>query len=155
MLKESLIGELQATARFFEKSTSCLEEADSGFAPKDGLYTVANQVAHAALSIDWFVEGAFRPEGFDVDFEAHIQKVRACTSLTEARKQFSRAVANAVEVIGSKSEDELRQPLPDGPVMAGLPRLAIVGAISDHTAHHRGALTVYARLLGKTPEMPY
>ena len=39
--------------------------------------------------------------------------------------------------------------------MGGLPRSAIFGAITDHTAHHRGALTVYARLLGKTPPMPY
>jgi len=35
------------------------------------------------------------------------------------------------------------------------PRLVVIGAISDHTAHHRGALTVYARLLGKEPKMPY
>ncbi len=26
---------------------------------------------------------------------------------------------------------------------------------SSHTAHHRGALAVYARLLGKVPAMPY
>jgi uncharacterized damage-inducible protein DinB len=25
----------------------------------------------------------------------------------------------------------------------------------EHTAHHRGALTVYSRLLGKVPPMPY
>jgi uncharacterized damage-inducible protein DinB len=25
----------------------------------------------------------------------------------------------------------------------------------EHTAHHRGALTVYSRLLGKVPLMPY
>jgi uncharacterized damage-inducible protein DinB len=39
--------------------------------------------------------------------------------------------------------------------MGGLPRQCIVGAISDHTAHHRGALGVYARLLGRVPAMPY
>jgi uncharacterized damage-inducible protein DinB len=25
----------------------------------------------------------------------------------------------------------------------------------EHTAHHRGALTVYSRLLGKVSQMPY
>jgi uncharacterized damage-inducible protein DinB len=25
----------------------------------------------------------------------------------------------------------------------------------EHTAHHRGALTVYSRKLGKVPPMPY
>ena len=35
------------------------------------------------------------------------------------------------------------------------PVVAIVGGIEDHTAHHRGALTVYARLLDRVPPMPY
>jgi uncharacterized damage-inducible protein DinB len=39
--------------------------------------------------------------------------------------------------------------------MGGVPRMAIFGAITDHTAHHRGALTVYARLAGAVPPMPY
>jgi uncharacterized damage-inducible protein DinB len=39
--------------------------------------------------------------------------------------------------------------------MGGAPRLSVIGAISDHTAHHRGALTVYSRLLGKVPKLPY
>ncbi|MCF8432232.1 MAG: DinB family protein [Melioribacteraceae bacterium] len=33
--------------------------------------------------------------------------------------------------------------------------MAVVGAIADHSAHHRGALAVYARLAGKVPKMPY
>jgi uncharacterized damage-inducible protein DinB len=39
--------------------------------------------------------------------------------------------------------------------MGGQPRHSIIGALIDHTAHHRGALTVYARLLSKVPPMPY
>jgi uncharacterized damage-inducible protein DinB len=39
--------------------------------------------------------------------------------------------------------------------MGGLPRHSVVSALMDHTAHHRGALTVYARLLGKVSPMPY
>jgi len=31
----------------------------------------------------------------------------------------------------------------------------VINAIVDHTAHHRGALSVYARLPGKVPMMPY
>jgi uncharacterized damage-inducible protein DinB len=46
-------------------------------------------------------------------------------------------------------------PIADGPIMGGAPRMAIFGAITDHTAHHRGALTVYARLGGAVPPMPY
>lgn len=152
---EAHVAELRETQRYFEKSTAALEEADSGFAPVDGMMTAAQQVAHAALTVEWFVEGAFRPEGFDLDFERHIQEAAAFDSLAAARERFSKAFAEAIEVIGSKSGDEMRARLPEGPVMGGLPRSAIVGGITDHTAHHRGALTVYARLCGHVPEMPY
>jgi uncharacterized damage-inducible protein DinB len=40
-------------------------------------------------------------------------------------------------------------------VMGGAPRYAVISAIEDHTAHHRGALTVYSRLRGHVPTMPY
>ena len=119
------------------------------------MFTAANQVAHAAQTIDWFIDGAFNPNGFDMDFEGHDRQVRAVTSLTEARAAMKRAIEHAKAVVESKSDEEWAQPLPPGPIMGGLPRSAIFGAITDPTAHHRGALTVYARLLGKTPAMPY
>ena len=52
-------------------------------------------------------------------------------------------------------QEELRASLPPGPIMGGVPREAFVNGLADHTAHHRGALTVYSRLLGKVPDMPY
>ena len=39
--------------------------------------------------------------------------------------------------------------------MGGQPVSDVFWGLVDHTAHHRGALTVYARLLGKVPPMPY
>ena len=53
------------------------------------------------------------------------------------------------------SDAELMAPLPAGPIMGGAPRMAIFSAITDHTAHHRGALTVDARISGIVPPMPY
>jgi uncharacterized damage-inducible protein DinB len=53
------------------------------------------------------------------------------------------------------TDAELLAALPEGPIMGGVPRMAVFGAINDHTAHHRGALTVYARLNGIVPPMPY
>jgi uncharacterized damage-inducible protein DinB len=148
-------GILRVTQAFFDRSTACLEEEDSEFAPAPGMFTVAQQVAHVAQTFDWFIEGAFRPEGFDLDFAALDGKVRAVTSLEEARKWFAGSVERAISVFESKSVEELTQPLPEGPIMGGEPRTAIVAAMADHTSHHRGALTVYARLRGKTPAMPY
>ena len=155
MSTQALVQELKSTKAFFDRSTACLTEADSEFAPVDGVFTAAQHAAHVAQTIDWFLEGAFRPEGFDMDFETHIAAVKAVTSLTKAREWVDRAFAQAVEVIGSKSMEEMMEPLPEGPVMGGAPRMAIVTGIVDHTAHHRGALTVYSRLRGHEPAMPY
>ena len=81
--------------------------------------------------------------------------MEAVTSLTAARKMLEDAYDHVVEYIGSLSADDLERPLPAGPVMGGQPTREIVWAMVEHTAHHRGALTVYSRLLGKTPPMPY
>ncbi len=154
-MKQQFLAGLAADIEFFNRSTSALTEDDSDFAPAAGTYTVAQQVAHAAQTIDWFVEGAFRPEGFVLDFEAMEAKVLAVTSLADARAWLARAVENARRQIESTPDEDWGQPLPDGPIHGGQPRAVIFGSITDHTAHHRGALTVYARLRGKTPPMPY
>ena len=155
MIKEGLLAELKASAGFFERSSSVLSEEDSNFTPRDGMYSVSHHVAHTARTIDWFIEGMFAQNGFDMDFELHIKQAKACNSLTEARKWFKKSIAQAIEVIDSKTDKELQEALPKNTVMGGAPRLAVMGAIVEHMAHHRGALTVYSRLLGKAPQMPY
>jgi uncharacterized damage-inducible protein DinB len=68
---------------------------------------------------------------------------------------MDKAYANALQFLRSHSPEELAAALPAGPVMGGQPITDIVWAMVEHTAHHRGALTVYSRLLGKVPPMPY
>jgi len=155
MNAEILVKELRSIKDFFDRSTRCLTEEDSSFAPVEGTWTVAQHVAHAAQTVDWFVEGAFRPEGFDTDWEKLGAEVARVKSLAEARAWMDAAIARAIEFLGARTPEELAQPLPEGEIMGGAPRFAIVSAISDHTAHHRGALTVYARLRGHVPAMPY
>ena len=155
MMKQGLLTELRYVQEFFERSISCLTEDDSGFVPTEGMMPVCQQVAHAAQSIDWFIEGMTRPEGFDMDFETHFKEVSKSTSLEDAKKWFANSIQAALKTVEEMSEEALMQPLPEGPVMGGQPKLAVIGAISEHTAHHRGALTVYSRLIGKTPTMPY
>jgi uncharacterized damage-inducible protein DinB len=140
---------------YLSRTCSVFKEEDAGFAPTPAQFTVAQHVAHVAQTIDWFVEGAFRPEGFDLDFAAHQTAVRQCASLQEGLAWLTRAVDNAADALGGKSDAEMMAPLPDGPIMGGQPRAAIVAAVAEHTAHHRGALAVYARLLGHVPPMPY
>ena len=148
-------SQLLASQDFFTRSTRVLEEADSGFRPADGMMTVAQQVAHTAQTLAWFIEGASRPEGFDLDFEKHAREWEAVTSLAAARAALEAAYANAIAFLRERSPEELSRPLPPGPVMGGQPVSDIVWSMVDHTAHHRGALTVYSRQLGKVPPMPY
>jgi uncharacterized damage-inducible protein DinB len=148
-------GQMLASKDFFDRSTSVLEEADSGFRPQDGMMTVAQQVAHAAQTLDWFVEGVTRPEGFNLDFEALGKALESVTSLTAAKKMMDEAYDRTVTFLRAQSQEDLSKPLPPGPIMGGQPTSDIVWAMVEHTAHHRGALTVYSRLLGKVPPMPY
>ena len=81
MVKQGLLIQLANMKEFFDRSTRVLTEEDSGFTPQEGVFTVANQVAHAAHTIDWFMKGAFAPEGFDMDFE----RIADCRRLDPVR----------------------------------------------------------------------
>jgi uncharacterized damage-inducible protein DinB len=151
---QRLIKQLEAARKLFGTTTSVFDSANAGFAPEPDLYTVAGHIAHAADSIDWFIEGAFGA-GWDMNFEALIARARAVTTLEEATAWLDNAFANAVQVVSQASEGELMEPMPDGPILGGVPRMAVINEIVDHTAHHRGSLAVYARLVGKAPPMLY
>jgi uncharacterized damage-inducible protein DinB len=153
-IAQGYVQELQMTRKFFNTTISAFSEEDSGFAAKPGLLTVANHVAHVAETVHWFIEGAFG-KGWDMDFEAAEKRNREVTSLATAKDRLDEAFEAVVRTIGEASDQVLCEPIPDKQIMEGAPRCSIVSAISDHTAHHRGALAVYARLLGKEPPMPY
>ena len=134
-LADQAVAELKRTEQFFNRSTRALSEEHSGVRPAPGMMSAAQQVAHAAQTIDWFIEGAFRPEGFDTNFEAHANALENCTSLTAARAWFEKAVVAASATLSTKSDAELLAPIAAGPIMGGAPRMAIMGGITDHTAH--------------------
>lgn len=155
MNASTLLNDLKSSEEFFERSTRCLTEEHSGFRPTDGMWTVSQQVAHAASTIEWFVEAASRTEGFDMDFEKHAAVLANVTSLTSSRQHLAKAYRSANDFVESKSEAELERPLPAGPIMGGEPVWQVFAAIVEHSAHHRGALSVYSRMAGMTPKMPY
>jgi uncharacterized damage-inducible protein DinB len=155
MTKTEMLASLAMMKEYFDRSTRILEESDSAFAPKAGMFTAAQVVAHVAQTVDWFFTGAFAAGGFDTNFERMDREVRATTSLTAARKWIEKAFAGAKTAVESHTDKEWTALLPPGPIMGGQPRHVILGAIFDHTAHHRGALTVYSRLRDKVPPMPY
>ncbi len=153
-MKEGFIEQLKTQEKFILNTISCLTEKDSGFRPKEEMYTVAQHIGHAAETIDWFMEGAFG-KGFDMNFDNYEEKMKEkYNSFGDSLKLLNEATARGIETIKNVSDAELMAPI-TGEIMKGAPKLSVVGAITDHTAHHRGALAVYARLLDRTPIMPY
>ncbi len=156
MIQEQLIAALQSSQEYFERTTAALTEEHSALIPLEGMFTAAQQVAHVAHTVDWFMEGAFnRENGFDTDFEAMDKEIKAFTSMQSAKAFVKDAYSSARDKIASLSVEKLESALPEGPIMGGLPRKQVVQGIVDHTAHHRGALSVYVRHAGATPAMPY
>jgi uncharacterized damage-inducible protein DinB len=154
MTPEGIKSVITSQREYFNRSTRLLEEKHSTFAPKEGMFTVAGQIAHVAQTIEWFFESAFGKD-WRMDFEEMDKQVRSVRSLAEARAWFERAVERALDAAGGHTTEEWASLFPANPILGEVPRFSIIGAVVDHTAHHRGSLTVYQRLLGLTPPMPY
>jgi uncharacterized damage-inducible protein DinB len=152
---EALQRSLANVKQFFDRTISIFDESDAAFTPAPGMFSTAQQVAHAAQTIDWFLEGAFRPEGFGMDFPAMEKQVREVTSLARAKAWLDEAYGRLTAALKERPAGEWSKPIAKDTVMGGAPRSSIIDGLADHTAHHRGSLQVYARLRGKTPLMPY
>jgi uncharacterized damage-inducible protein DinB len=148
------VEQLRVVREQFETSAGVLDERVAAFRPHEGMMTVAQHIAHAAQVIDWLVEGAFG-SGFDLEFEPRIARVMAVSSVAAAKEWFASSIEQSIRRFGELGDEELMSLLPEGPVMGGMPRLAVVTAIAEHTSHHRGALAVYARLNDRVPASPY
>ena len=154
-LKDDALYEIQTTRHFFNRSTRCLAEADSGFRATPDTMTVAQQVAHTAQTIDWLRDGMF-DDNWDMDFEKATAATQAFTSLTAARKELDAAWDRLQARVEAGERGRARRARWPKTRSSGVrPRYSGIQALVDHTGHHRGALTVYARLAGKVPEMPY
>ncbi len=140
---------------YFERTLAALDEGDSAFTPMPGMFSAAQQVAHTAQTIDWFLEGAFSPQGFNMDFPALETEVRKITSLAAAKKWLGEAYGRFERALKERPAARWHEPIVKDTIMAGAPRWSVVDGLVDHTAHHRGSLAIYARLRGKTPAMPY
>lgn len=126
-----------------------------GFSPAPGMMTAAQQVHHLARTVRWFAAGAFGT-GFDMDFEKMEADNRADIAWDEAMRRIDTAYADFTAFLETLDAAELDAAMPANPIFPeGTPRSAVILAQGDHTAHHRGALSVYLRLLGVVPPMVY
>jgi uncharacterized damage-inducible protein DinB len=124
------------------------------FCPVAGTMTVAQQINHIAFMIRWFVQGAFGT-GFDLDPEKNNAAVRENIDLKEAVRRLNETYDDYIAFLETLTVAELDAHMPPNPILGEVPRITLLRAQADHTAHHRGVLTVYLRLLGIVPPMIY
>ncbi len=146
---------LRSSREFFERTIACLQEEDGTFETGKGGFSTIQQIAHAAQTVDWFLHGVQPGNAFQTDFAALEAELGQVKNLQGAKSWFERSMAEAIQMVESQPESFWKQKLPEGPMFAGNPRSFALNGILDHNAHHRGALSVYARLCGHVPAMPY
>jgi hypothetical protein len=110
MAENSYAVPIKQSLQFFSRTLSVFKEEDSGFAPDPGMFTVAQQVAHVAQTIDWFMAGGFSDQGFDLDFAAHHNAVRRHNSLQESLAWLVKAVDGAAATLATKTPEEMMAP---------------------------------------------
>lgn len=148
------VAQLRQEQHFFNNIANGFAPEHGGFRPRPEMMCVAEQIAHVASTVDWFREAAFG-SGFRMDFENLAKAYLGRESLEEARAALARAYDEFAALLSAQSEAALGALLPDNPILGRVPRFAVLAANADHTAHHRGALAVYQRLLGFAPKMVY
>ena len=153
-LKQEASADLAATRRFFDRTTSVLTEADAGFRATPETMSVVEMVAHVAQTLDWLRVGGFE-DRWRTDWEVMVAEAARVESLGAARQWLAEAWDRLRAAVDAAPEEKLAEPMGDNPFFPGRPRYAVVKSAVDHTGHHRGALGVYARLLGKVPPMVY
>lgn len=140
--------------RFLSNIVKDFKPEHGDFCPADGMMTVAQQIRHVARTVKWFREGAFGA-GFNMDFEKLEAEIRNPVTLDEAVAELDEVYDDYIAFLEALTEEDLMAPMPANPIFGDAPKMAAIGAGSDHTAHHRGALSVYLRLLGIKPAMVY
>jgi uncharacterized damage-inducible protein DinB len=145
---------LREHLHFLNNVLKDFREEHAHFRPTPEMLTTAQQIRHIAETIHWFREGAFG-SGFEMDFEKMEKKMKQDISLKQALQELDTAWNEMCALLEPMTEEQLLQPMPPNPIFKNDPKVACVWAAMDHTAHHRGALTVYLRLLGITPTMIY
>ena len=104
---------------------SIFAEEDAGFAPSPNSTPSPAHIAHAADSVEWFVDGAFG-EGWNMAFEGLIAAARAVETLEEAVAWLDRAFEKVIATFPAASDEDLAAPIRDDRIMPGSSRSAVV-----------------------------
>lgn len=169
---------------FFLRATAVFDEQDADFRPAAGMLSVVEHIHHATAALELFVSQYFGRFGHTKRIEHHsfrqgrrwlsalpelgfadvswleqaatYQAAVERETLSQALTALSQTFEYVATLFARLDLVQLQQPLGENPVMpAYFTGFDVAEFMFDHTAHHRGALSQYARLLGHEPKIPY
>ncbi|MFP2927993.1 DinB family protein [Pyxidicoccus sp. 3LG] len=174
---------IRAHRQFFRRTLEAFQEEDADFQPRPGMLSVVGQVHHVIAGLELFLAGVFplmeRFKGREwksrrgpgqtwLGLEAGFTSLEwtkvsndnlsggdgSSSPLAFALQAFDETMSLAAELYGQLSREEMLMALPENPIRLRTPQEALE-IMLDHTAHHRGGLAQYARLLDREPKIPY
>ena len=122
----------------------------AGYKPADELWTVTAHINHIADTVCWAREGLFGA-GFEAAAKLMQDQTDHPNSLDQAMDRLKHTYNEWITFLESKSTEELDTLLPANPLFGIKPKWHTIYECAEHTAHHRGALCVYLRILGIAP----
>lgn len=127
------------------------DDADMTLRPASGSMSTAEQV-NQIISSDNFLK--VLAEGESVDRKAFERSfsINTVRDAIMALRQMVVEVTTALELCPQETWDEVVEPF--GPEYK-MSRGQLAYLMLDHESHHRGQLTVYARVAGKVPPLIY
>lgn len=175
-------GRLNIHREFFRRTTASFRSEEGSFQPRPDMLSVNGQILHVTAAIELFLSGlfvafdrfkgsrwvSFRGEGeswigLDGGFadmgwteQASLEHESddGAKPLEAALTAFDETMSIAAAVFSQLTPEEMTSALPPNPLDLRTPQ-HVLEILLDHTAHHRGALAQYARLLGHDPSIPY
>lgn len=143
--RESILRDTRSAALRTIRLVAAFRDQDMDLRPGEGSFSTAEQVRHICQSSN-FMRGLLADaeptmEAFKREFDV---------STHAAALQSLRGVAREVVEAAARVDRDLLQQvvMPFGPDWTEWhrPRAELVAAMIDHESHHRGQLTVYARI---------
>jgi hypothetical protein len=173
---------LDAHKEFFHRTTACFRPQDGGFRPRPDMLSVNGQILHVTAAMEFFLAGlvvsfdrlkpgpwvsrrgkgaswiglgtGFADMAWTEEATLDQEAIDDDASVRTALKAFDGTMDIVCRVFAQFTPEEMTSPLPRNPLDLRSPQ-HVLDILLDHTAHHRGALAQYARLLGHDPSIPY
>jgi uncharacterized damage-inducible protein DinB len=148
---EEFVQDFESSAYKTARLIRVFDDADMSLRPGAGSMSTAEQINQIVSSNNFLkVLAEGEPPGtsaFKRSFE-----IRSVNDAIGAIRQMVNEVTTALELCPQETWDEVVEPFGPGYKMT---RGQLAYMMLDHESHHRGQLTVYARVAGKVPPLIY